>query len=105
VVPGRPVSAKPLVIRDPAADERTRRHMDQVAEIFNSLVQSGILQKTAIGSYVIRAGGYVNSRPPGPHDDLTIGVVPGVQWVDTTAGTVWFNVRNSVGSAIWKGPF
>jgi hypothetical protein len=100
--PGVPNPNRFQVARDPAADQRTRLHIDQTASLLNSLLNAGIIQQAGDGKFVIRAGGYVMPRPPLPRDDASMGVVVGAIWTDTTGGNAYVNVNNSAGSAVWR---
>jgi len=43
----------------------------------------------------------VETRNPGVNDDLTEGIQPGDDWVNTTGGTVWICTDNTTGAAAW----
>ena len=46
-------------------------------------------------------GGVTATRSPGANDDISIGVLPGMVWVDTAALRAWVNVDNTVDAAVW----
>jgi hypothetical protein len=108
--PGFVIGKNPLICRVPdiqtaIGQDRLRRFTEQVANLFDALLRRGDIIQAGASGFQIVAGGFVAPRPPGPNDDKTIGVKPGVSWTDTTAGRIYFNVNNSTRSAVWRGPF
>jgi len=104
--PGRG-KAQPFLPRLPDASDERRlgRIMEKLSSFFNSLVSQAIIQQIGPSAWTLRPGGFTVNRPPGKNDDLTAGVNVGSVWVDTSAGKVWFCINNTVGAAVWTGPY
>jgi hypothetical protein len=97
----------PFLPRLPQEDEerRLKRITEKLSILYNSLFGQGALTQTGPTSFIMRGGGWVMPRDPTATDDMSIGVLVGVSWVNTGSGRVWFNVSNAVNSAVWRGPF
>lgn len=96
---------KSFVPRDPRVDPRHRRFQDVTSEVLNSLMGSGELYQTGPKAWALGQAAFIETRPPTYNDDGTQGAQPGSRWIDTAAGTIWFNISNATGAAVWKGPF
>lgn len=106
--PVTPVVPKwpPTIQHDPAAPPRTRKHMDMVADIFNSLMRQGLLYLDANGGWqvvsVTSSDRFVEARPPTVNDDASHGARAGSVWVDTSTSNVYLCASANIGSAVWK---
>jgi hypothetical protein len=103
VSPSLALSGIGLISRDPQADERTRRHLDQVSSLLNSLLTQGYIVATGVQAFKIVGGGVSMNRAPNVMDDAAHGFPVGVLWVQTSPAVhVWVNVSNAVGAAVWQ---
>lgn len=84
----------------PLAD-RTRNHTAKVADVLNSLLGKFEIVHLSAKEYALGAK-FIEPRAPTASDDITQGAVPGSVWVDTLHNSVWINVANATGSAIWE---
>lgn len=99
------VKTKPFVERVPDVQDRLRRFTEKVSTIFNSLFGRGHLIQVEQNSYAIIGGGRSAARAPTNTDDLSAGIAVGSVWVNTATNRVYINVVNTVGAAVWRGPF
>lgn len=97
-------NSKPFVPRDPTVDRRHRMFQDVVSEVLNSLLGTAQLVQTGAKTYKLAGTEFIADRAPNANDDDTIGVLLGSRWIDTVADSVWINVNNSTGAAVWVGP-
>lgn len=96
----------PSIQRDPDAAPRTRKHLDMVADIFNSLMQQGLMYQDVNGRWqivsVTSSDRFVEARPPTVNDDASHGARAGSVWVDTSTSNVYLCASANIGSAVWK---
>jgi hypothetical protein len=97
----RPGQLAPLLPRDPVQDPRMRRFTELASQIVNSLIGKGQLLQTSPTSWAIASGAFEVARAPGPGDDSTVGVTPGVLWINTATNGVYVNISDAPGSAVW----
>lgn len=89
-------------VPDNADMRRLTRLTDMLSLSLNAVVGLGQLQNAGTTRCRIVSGGFEAARPPTVDDDSRIGATPGCSWVDKTAGQVYMNVRNDIGSAVWQ---
>lgn len=80
---------------------RLRRFTELVQTLVNSLFSQGSLVSTGVDTYAMHSGGYALDRSPTTNDDSSVGVLPGVSWVNTATNDVYINAVNTVGAAVW----
>lgn len=101
---GPPGVTPPLIERVPDLPERQRRHVERVADLLNSLLRQGLIAQVRRDDgyeYTIHTGRYEMTRSPGADDGAEVGAKPGSLWVNTADNTVWVNVDETQGAAIW----
>lgn len=95
----------PLVERhpDPQTDPaRLRRITEKLSAVMNSLAGKGFIRLDGVSSWTLLPGGFYQNHAPGPNDDVTAGAYPFMLWIDTSTNTVYVNVSNTQGTAVWK---
>ena len=94
-------TGKGLIPRDPLADVPTRRALDRISDCLNSLMSEGRLNLFDRDGRWTVGGGIIATRPPGVNDDITVGALPGMNWVNTASQKVWVCASNTAGAAVW----
>lgn len=94
-------TGKGLIPRDPLADVPTRRALDRISDILNSLMSEGRLGLFDRDGRWTVGGGIIATRPPAAGDDITVGALPGMNWVNTASQKVWVCASNTAGAAVW----
>ncbi len=97
----RPSPNKFFLAYDPLVDPRLRRLTQGVTDIVNALIREGFLVQDAAADWSIHAGGFALFRAPTVNDDRSIGVAPGMLWINLATNAVYVNANNSIGSAVW----
>ncbi len=82
-----------------------RRFSEILSASFNALVQAGYVVQLGANTYIIRAGAFSAPRAPTMEDDVRTGVLVGSSWVNTATGKIYFCVSNTMGLAVWNGPY
>ncbi len=98
---GPPGLTPPLIDRDPDAPIRTRRHLDRVADILNSLLRQGVIVQTAAKEFVIFRGQFAEARDPGLDDGTSVGAFVGATWTNTVTGDYFRCTDATQGVAVW----
>lgn len=92
----------PLIPRAPRVDDNpTRVHTEKVSVLLNSLLRQGFIRQTGDGEYTMVSGAFVLPRAPVGTDDSSVGAVVGGFFINSLDNSVWINVNNSIGSAVW----
>lgn len=92
-------TSKPLHV---PVEEVLRRITQKLSALTNSLFEGGYIVQTGNNKWVILPAVGRQARNPGATDDITAGYYPGTTWINTAAETVWVNVSNAAGAAVWK---
>lgn len=97
------VRDRTFILRVPQAGDvrRQAHHTEQVANLLNSLIKKGHIQRAHQGDFVLIGGGFEEPRAPTVKDDITVGATAGCTWIDTTSDTAYICLDNSAGSAVW----
>lgn len=82
---------------------RLDRFTQVISQAFNYLQMIGRLRLTGLGTWdIVGAGAYASPNNPTVFDDSRFGYTPGALWVNTLTGSVFVNLSNTSGAAVWQ---
>jgi hypothetical protein len=101
-LPQAGAAGKAFIPQDSRADPSTRGAIDRMREPLNSLIGQGRLVKLSNQTETWTVGGGLLAvRAPAAADDLSIGALPGMTWINTALNRVYICVSNASGAAVW----